>query len=75
MTLELLLDVTRDYRLRSGASYTGGSRDFIGAIISMRRHDSNQRAMYQLAFFRHEHQTMFGHTYFYGDDLEVVNNG
>ena len=55
-------------RLRSSVSQSVR----VGMVVDLRNHDSNKRLMYKVLFQRPEDQAMFGWTYLYADDLEVV---
>ena len=66
--------MTKRYRLRRGALYTGEHRyDFIGEIIETHTNENNGRQMFRLAFTGEPGASMWARCWFYGDDLIEVH--
>ena len=58
----------RKHRLRTNI----GVSEYVGSIVAAQTHESNKRPMYRMYFGKVKHDALWGHTWFYFDDLEVA---
>ena len=65
---EIIDPHVRTHRLRTNV----GVSAYVGIVVETRRHESNKRPMYRLAFGNPKHQAVWGGAWFYFDDLEAV---
>lgn len=60
----------RKHRIRTNV----GVSEYVGCVVRMRIHESNERPMYQMDFGNSKHEKMWGGAWFYFDDLEAVKD-